>query len=480
MNSIKRFFLGILGELNAYIRDLKQFDRNAWLLIFITMLAGFGSFSIELDLMPFFKHRLNLGNKQAGELYGVRGFTSLMVGIPCGIIIDKLGLKISIIIGSVCYAMYSLLLALSDVNLVDELVVAFGLTSAGILYSNPIQLLMGRIFDDVIRLMGFNLLYWSDNVGDMIASYVNPFMASANGLGDYELVFLVVALFYILCAVISTIFLREPPPVIKVENIGNPGEKILAYEVKELSDEEETATVTSEVTISSRLKPLLSLLLSRSLWRCLALSFVFTPTRMMFRDMTSLIPIYMQNIYGLDVNYSFAIGINPTLLAIFLLPYLGWTRKASNIPTMLFIGTLLVSLSPLPMIFARGSANESPVWISIAILTVAEMIFSPLLNMFAVSLLPKGHEAVGMVLTGLPHVLGTMISGTMSGYLLDTFCPDPITLNYDHWAFYSCENMWVVVALRSFVTPVSWILLQSFIMSKEEGLICGPRQSQVE
>jgi sugar phosphate permease len=325
--------------------------------------------------------------------------------------------------------------------------------------------------------MGFNLLYWSDNVGDMIAAFVNPFMVSASGLGQYEFMFLISALLCFVCAIIITIFQREPPVIVKVEDIANPGDVVLSYDTKELPDDDAQAEV---ITISTRIKPIVSLLLSRSLWRCLALSFVFTPARMMFRDMTSLIPIYMQNVYGLDVNYSFAIGINPTMLVIFLLPYLGFSRNRPNIPSMLFIGTLLVSLCCLPVIFARGSTDESPVWIMIAVLTVAEMIFSPLLNMFSVSLLPKGHEALGMVLTGLPHVLGTMISGTMSGYMLDSFCPDPIALNYDHWAFYSCENIWVIAALRSLITPIMWLLLQSFIMSKDQGMICTSRSSVVD
>jgi len=477
LKAIKVFGLTLIGEARNYFNDLSKFDYNSWLLLVITVVMGFVSFSIELDLMPFFKHRLELGNKQAGELYGIRGLTSVIVGIPCGLLIDKLGLKISMVIGTISYALFSVVLALSDINLVDEFVVAFGLTSSGILIGNPVQLIMGRIVDDVIRYMGFNLLYWSDNVGDMIAAFVNPFMVSASGLGQYEFMFLISALLCFVCAIIITIFQREPPVIVKVEDIANPGDVVLSYDTKELPDDDAQEEV---ITISTRIKPIVSLLLSRSLWRCLALSFVFTPARMMFRDMTSLIPIYMQNVYGLDVNYSFAIGINPTMLVIFLLPYLGFSRNRPNIPSMLFIGTLLVSLCCLPVIFARGSTDESPVWIMIAVLTVAEMIFSPLLNMFSVSLLPKGHEALGMVLTGLPHVLGTMISGTMSGYMLDSFCPDPIALNYDHWAFYSCENIWVIAALRSLITPIMWLLLQSFIMSKDQGMICTSRSSVVD
>ena len=477
LKTIREVGYNLAFEARSYFRDLSKFDRTSWLLVIITIVMGFVSFSIELDLMPFFKHRLDLGNQQAGELYGIRGFTSVMVGIPCGLLIDKLGLKISMVLGTVSYALFSVILALSDINMVDELVVAFGLTSSGILQGNPIQLIMGRIVDDVLRLMGFNLLYWSDNVGDMVASFVNPLMVSSSGLGQYEMMFLVSGLLSFVSAVIITIFYREPPVVSKVQDISNPGEVALSYVTKELSSDDDEDAVEQPVT--SKIKPIIAFLLSRALWRCLALSFVFIPAKMMFRDMTALVPIYMQNIYGLDVNYSFAIGINPTILVIFLIPYLGFIRRKPNIPSMLFVGTLLVALCCLPVIFIRGSSDETPVWIMIAILTVAEMIFSPTLNMFAVSLLPKNHEALGMVLTGLPHVVGTMISGTMSGYLLDTFCPEPIALNYDHWAFYSCENIFVVAALRSLITPMMWLLLQSFIMSKEEGIICSARSSEI-
>jgi hypothetical protein len=99
-------------------------------------------------------------------------------------------------------------------------------------------------------------------------------------------------------------------------------------------------------------------------------------------------------------------------------------------------------------------------------------MFSPLLDMVVNDLAPNDHKAVYRILAGLPHVFGRLFAGVEAGYLLDTFCPSPITENYDHWSTYSCENLWIPVSLFASLTCLLIPLTQPFIQSKHNGMIC--------
>lgn len=477
-----------VGWIGPFLKDVAKLERSAWVIIVIAAIVGFASFSVELDLMPFFKHRLGLSNKSSGELFGIRGVTSMLVAVPCSLLVDKLGLKVSMVLGSVISAVLSVMLALSDDKFSIETVINLGLPAAAVMIGIPMRISAGRIHNVVTRLLCFSLIYWSDNVGDVIAAFTNPYMVSYAGLGQFEMLFLITALANLLVGAVVLLTYTEPPVVVEYVVAGDVNNKIAAYELSKFSSSsdsvppEETAAVEStgvQPESISAVRSLFNVLLSRSLWRCIAVSFVFMWSRTLFRHMTSTIPIYMQNLYGLDVNYSFAIGINPMILTATLPFFMAITRKPKNISSRLFAGTLIVALSPLPVIFIRGGSLEIPVWMMITALTIGEMIYSPLLEMVAVSLAPEEHKALYMILAGLPSVLGTLFSGFEAGYLLEVYSPEPVTLHYDHWATYSSENMWIWIALGGLASPILWILFQPFIESKEPGLICSGRREIV-
>lgn len=476
---------------NDYLDAIKKLDYAAWFVIIVSGITGFTSFSIDLDIMDFFKYRLDLSNREAGTLFGAQGIPTLIVGLIASLLIDKLGLKVSLILGSLFACIFGIQLALSDNKFLIETVVSFGLPFASIMLSIPLSISAGRIVASATKALCFMMQYWANNVGDVIAAFVNPMLKAGSGLGQFEKVFGLTAISYFFLSLFILVGYKEPPVTKEVKDPSNGGNLVRVYEgdvfldsdVTESSEEgplvvEKDEQLEVEITtprnnsiVAKTLMPILELVFSRSLWRCLTLSFVFMWARMPFMHMMTIIPIYMQNIYGLDVNYSLAIATNPEILTVCLWLVSVRLSNVKNVFSLMFMGTLVVALSPLPMIFWRGT-SQVPVYLAMTLQTIGEMMFSPLLDMVVNDFAPNDHKALYRILAGLPHVFGRLFAGVEAGFLLDTFCPSPISENYDHWSTYSCANLWIPVSLFALLTPLLIPLAQPFIQSKRSGMIC--------
>jgi hypothetical protein len=147
---------------NDYLDAIKKLNYTAWFVIIVSGITGFTSFSVDLDIMDFFKYRLDLSNKEAGTLFGAQGIPTLIVGLIASLLIDKLGLKVSLILGSLFACIFGMQLALSDNKFLIETVVSFGLPFASIMLSIPLSISAGRIVDSATKALCFMLQYWAN------------------------------------------------------------------------------------------------------------------------------------------------------------------------------------------------------------------------------------------------------------------------------------------------------------------------------
>ncbi len=487
MKSSRRFIdlSSVCDWANDYLDAIRKLTYIAWLVIIVNGITGFTSFSIDLDMMAFFKYQLDMTNKEAGALFGAQGIPTMLVGIIAGLLVDKLGVKVSLIIGALSATLFGVQLALSDNKLSLELVVSFGLPFAGLMMALPLRIAAGRIVHRATRALCFMLSYWSNNVGDVIAAFLNPLLVASSGVGQFEKMFLMTSACHFALALALMVLFKEPPVVVEVSQLDDEGNPMKVYAREPLSTSSSEGSQNSDAELESivgetraskiiatTLMPIVNVAFSRSLWRCLILSFVFMWARMPFMHMMTIVPIYMQNLYGLDVNYSFAIATNPEILTVCLWLVSVRLSSVENKYSLMFAGTLFVALSPLPMVIWRGD-SQWPVYLAIALQTVGEMLFSPLLDMIVNELAPEEHKGLYGVLAGLPHVAGRLFAGIEAGYLLDTFCPSPISDNYNHWSAWSCENLWIPVMLFALLTCLFLPIAQPFLESNTQGLICS-------
>jgi len=407
----------------------------AWVAIFLHIFEGWTGYVFDLNSMTFFHQKFSLDVETAGTLFGFQGVCSFLIAIPGGYMIDKKGLRWGLLVGWTAMLLSRLILTFTTDTRVAIVTTLIGVSIGGTFVSICLHLALDLMPEGNSKNTAFNFLYCSNNIGDMLASYTNPMITDIGGFNQFQLMFLVSAVLALTGLAITLSFFWEPEHFVPKE-------------------------IPEKMTITS-------LLYQRQFWKAFALAFIFVGVRSLFRHLNSVIPLYMQNLYGIDVNYSYTIGINPTGITI-LTPILGiFLRRIHNIVALIFCGTFISALSPLPMILWRPAGNIWPVNISVMILTMGEAIYSPKLSQLAVSIPPKGQKALYTSLISLPNVFGTFLSGVQSGYLLERFCNEPISVNYDYWGRYSCANLWISVEAVAITTPILLIFTGKYFSIKD-------------
>ncbi|MEE4310571.1 MAG: MFS transporter [candidate division KSB1 bacterium] len=156
-------------------------------------------------------------------------------------------------------------------------------------------------------------------------------------------------------------------------------------------------------------------------------------------------PKYTLRMVGEAAAPEWLANINPFIVVLFVVPITHLIRKrtpVTSIAIALFIipiSAFTVSLSPLIQAAAGNSVSIfglfslHPVTIAlivgIALQGLAECFLSPRFLEFASKQAPKGEEGLYMGYQHLTTFFAWLFGFAISGYLLETFCPDPTTLS---------------------------------------------------
>jgi len=77
-------------------------------------------------------------------------------------------------------------------------------------------------------------------------------------------------------------------------------------------------------------------------------------------------------------------------------------------------------MAPLPMLFGMNMVNFM---LFIAIISFAEALYSPMINVFTFSFTKPGREGTFLTLTSAPTYFTMALTGVLGGYLLENYYP---------------------------------------------------------
>lgn len=104
------------------------------------------------------------------------------------------------------------------------------------------------------------------------------------------------------------------------------------------------------------------------------------------------------------------------LFLVFLAPI-----QANNDPyDLILLGTLIATLGPIPMFFGM---NMVDFLLFIVIISFAEALYSPMINVFTFGFTKEGREGTFLTLTAAPIYFTMALTGVLGGYLLENFYP---------------------------------------------------------
>ena len=92
-----------------------------------------------------------------------------------------------------------------------------------------------------------------------------------------------------------------------------------------------------------------------------------------------------------------------------------------NAYTQILLGSLISGLSPLALAISPSIPASV---IFVILLSIGEALWSPRLYDYTVSIIEKGKEGIYLGLSHTPLFFAGLLSGVVSGELLESLCPE--------------------------------------------------------
>lgn len=439
---------GALGELATRLQALGSAPRELWILYLLKMLESFAYFSMSLSFTLYLTQEFGFSDLAAGTLYGVWGILISTYGFATAVLIDRLGVKRSLVLGSLLSAVGRLLFAVAP-NRAILYTSMFLLMPIGLSLGIPVMTIaIKRYTNQENRSTAFGVYYSMMNVSALVSGLItDSFNLSAfrrpvtvNGfeLSSFRVLFLVGTVSTLLYGIIALVAVRE----IDVNKHGQLDRSV----VKRRS-----------------LRKTVSLLRSDTIfWRLAAFSAVMLGAKIVFRQLDSSLPKYMRRTLGDDARYGAVYSVNPFMI-IFLAPLCSALLTRFDIYRVITIGSLIAALSVFAMLI---DASYTSTIIFVVGLSFGEALYSPKLYDYTMAVAPRGDEGIYTQLASAPMFVAKIGAGSLSGFLLETYCP---SLDEDNQVVdrRRCTLVWLWVGLLSLSSPLLLVALRRYIYSPE-------------
>jgi hypothetical protein len=196
-----------------------------------------------------------------------------------------------------------------------------------------------------------------------------------------------------------------------------------------------------------------SILKMRNFWLFVILSLATTGAKSIYRYLDSLYPIYMPRAPfpvadPAAVPYMTLLLLNPTLACI-VTPLISVAIARWNVHPFdaILLGCSIAAGAPFLMLIVQYWA----VVLFVIVLTLGEALWVPLLQKYATDFCAPGSEGIFFALSNLPLFAAKVISGSLSGILLERYCSSALDCAQGWW-------MWLIIGCLTASSPVLLLL----------------------
>jgi hypothetical protein len=209
-----------------------------------------------------------------------------------------------------------------------------------------------------------------------------------------------------------------------------------------------------------------------ALWRLLVLIALLLGVRAIFSYLYLLMPKYWLRTIGPEAAIGTLQAINPILIVAGIILFLPFVNRF-RLYSMLVYGSMIsaVSLVVLALPWSWFSADMARAHyamsiLSMIVLSVGEVVWSPKLYEYTAAVAPPGQEGTYLGLSMVPWFLAKTVVSLLSGHLLVRWCPEGIGpgLAGGKVAFWdSPAAMWLVLALYALGGCLIAVLLRRWM-----------------
>lgn len=419
--------------------------RELWLVYGLKVMESFAYFASSLNLTPLLTERFGMTDLEAGAAYSAWGVTAGVVGMAAGPLIDRLGVRRSLVVGGTLLAAGRLLFAVATTRSQAYLALFF-LQSLGMTLAIPVlSIAVRRATTARTQQPAFGLFYSAMNVSALASGVVTDAFRGqhkatpASELRAHGAVFWLAAGVSCTYVVVAFLFFRDLPPVVE------PGE---APSFVSLQPHETPWQKSVREARETGKDPVF--------WRLVCFSGVIFGARTIFRHMDATLPKYMERELGPAARYGTVYAINPAII-ICAVPVVQAWLVAYDPYRAVLAGTTLTAAAPL--VLAVAAASYPAIVSFMLLLSAGEAVYSPLLYAYAMALSPPGREGVYGTLAAAPLFLVQVVVGGVGGELLGLYCPADGPRR--------CQFMWFLVFLIAVTTPIGLVLGRPYLYNAD-------------
>lgn len=438
-----------LSQLRGNVMQIKTAPRELWIIYSLKFYSSYSYFALSLTLTLFLSESFGLSDTEAGWAYGTFGMLTTVSGFFCGWVIDLLGVRLSLIIGSVLGVISRLMLAFTSSKTL-ALGILFSILPFSESMGIPIMTIgVKRYTNQTNRTFGFALFY---SVMNIAAFFAGPAVDLCRGLFKnglsihlpwQEQAYLASALRVV---VISSALSSVCQVFIATS----------AVREVELNPDGNVTTFTPNRG-STPAQSTLALLRDRDFWRLLLLTLLLCGVRMVFSHMSATLPKYLIRQFGEDAPFGLIYSINPFLIII-LVPLVGLVSKDVASFPMILYGSILAAASPLLICIKQTYLF---VVLFMVTLSLGEAVYSPRNYEFSMQLSARGAEGIYSSLAHAPLFTTQLLAGGLSGTLLSNFMPAE---GPKHG-----RVVWAVIGATSLTSPLLMYIFRNFLGTDKPG-----------
>ncbi len=443
-----------------YFREfgvLRETPLAYWGMQVVNFLDMTAYFSMTTVVTLFLSTEIGMNDATAGYVVGIFMSAVTVFLLFSGAISDWLGIRKSLTLTMIVKA--ALTLGIGAMALVPPFpgrgfVVAalfLRLAPSRAMVQTVLQAANKRFTTQASRGAGFNLWYLFMNVGAAVAGVLVDAFRVWLKLGD-TWVILFGALTSILCLLAAWLLVRS-----EAQAYG-PGEV--------------PAAETERTQTQNPLRILGSVVKEAAFWRFLVLMASVLGVRAVYLYMYLLMPKYWVRIMGPDAKIGLLTAINPVLIVIGLVLVIPIANKF-NVFKMLVFGAVVSALSLFVLVVPWRLYSSDMVTayylmaiVSMVVLSIGEVFWSPKLYEYTAAIAPKGQEGTYLGFSMMPWFVAKVTVSFLSGHMLTRWAPEGIGARIKagtvpFWS--SPEAMWLILGVWAMAGPLLAILFRDWL-----------------
>ncbi len=437
-------------QVTGYFRDfsvLKETRMEYWGIQAINVLDSTVFFAVLTIAVVLLSEDFGFSDVKAGYVVTVYGSTTTICLLLSGMVTDWLGIRKSFYIAMIGLALTRSMILVAyfvpDIPYREAWVwVGFGGMAPFVaMVQTNFQAANKRFTSKKSRSAGFNLWYLFMNIGAMLGGLSIDIVRKVFGLPNIH-IFTFGVLVTAVCIVLNFAFVRRE------EQLVGEGEE------------------PEEVIDNSDKKPwdiALAVIKNSVFWRFVVLITLLLGVRAVFLYMHLLMPKFWLRVIGPDAAIGTLEALNPVLVVIGLIVLIPILHRF-NVYKMLVYGSL-ISAASLFVLAIPGTGTDvyTISVISLCVLTIGEVIWSPRLTEYTAAIAPKGQEGTYLGLSMVPYFLAKTIVSMLSGHMLVKWVPEypegePILrdrLAAGEIPFWDSPSaMWIILGIVAFAGPL--------------------------